>query len=489
LNFQTSFLDGSNIYGSDNVTASLLRERSGGLLKYSVESSSGLELLPIANTSAMLELMDKPDKFNGTLFFAGDPRANSHPALQALHTLFLREHNRKARFIQKNTPSLSDEDIFQLARTWVISLIQKITFTEYLYLLLGKSMPKYTGYDPKADPSIDALFAGAAFRFFHSSMSDQIVLLNPQGLNQPLGHISMADAFYRTNIIQGRYGMDSLFRGLTAQKAQNVDPIFVKDLRKNYPEAPYNLAVLDIIQSRQFGLPSYSQCRVMYNLTAPKLFQNVSANVAVQEILSNLYKNVTKIDAFVGGLSESFEESTPGQVGPLFATVIYHQFMRTRKADRFWYERDGVLSDEDLKEIDTWSLSKLVQANTKISKYPLNPFLYYSGSFLPDNINPPIATFQPWSDFKIQWTALDSMKSIFKFTLCTNYPGWVGIGFNKKAETMVGYHINLTQITHNNGNKNRRRMGRQRVLCKCITSCSKIDTPLCDSPNVGNGSE
>ena len=45
MNAITAFIDGSNIYGSDDVTAALVRQGSGGQLAYT-STSSGNYLLP-----------------------------------------------------------------------------------------------------------------------------------------------------------------------------------------------------------------------------------------------------------------------------------------------------------------------------------------------------------------------------------------------------------------------------------------------------------
>ena len=69
-----------------------------------------------------------------------------HPVLLALHSLFLREHNRLAGEIAKDDPSLSDEHIYERARQWVIAYLQKICYYEYLPAM-GIKLPLYTGYN------------------------------------------------------------------------------------------------------------------------------------------------------------------------------------------------------------------------------------------------------------------------------------------------------------------------------------------------------
>ena len=72
--------------------------------------------------------------------------------LTSYHTIFMREHNRVCDEVVKNDPSLSDEEIYQAARNYVVALLQKITYKDFLPLLLGSELYRkyigdYEGYD------------------------------------------------------------------------------------------------------------------------------------------------------------------------------------------------------------------------------------------------------------------------------------------------------------------------------------------------------
>jgi len=58
--------------------------------------------------------------------------------LQTYHTILLREHNRLCKVILKKTPFLSDDDIYHAAKNYVTGLIQKITFYDFLPIMIGK---------------------------------------------------------------------------------------------------------------------------------------------------------------------------------------------------------------------------------------------------------------------------------------------------------------------------------------------------------------
>ena len=99
---------------------------------------------------------------------AGDRRAIENPGLASLHTLFLREHNRIASEMNSFEPSWDDEKIFQETRRIVVAELQNIVYNEYLPLVLGENtVPHHveSHYDETVDPSIDNVFATAAYRY------------------------------------------------------------------------------------------------------------------------------------------------------------------------------------------------------------------------------------------------------------------------------------------------------------------------------------
>src|SRR5215208_585982 len=89
MNLITSYIDASNVYGSDAVRAAALRTFEGGRLK---TTAGGL--LPGLNDAGLAN--DDPFHLGGQLFLAGDARSNEQVGLTATHALFVREHNRLA---------------------------------------------------------------------------------------------------------------------------------------------------------------------------------------------------------------------------------------------------------------------------------------------------------------------------------------------------------------------------------------------------------
>ena len=102
MNGITAFIDGSNVYGSDQTTANELRTGSQGLLK--VTQIGSHEMLPLTHD----------DEKNQDVATAGDVRAREMNGLAAMHTLFVREHNRLARELRALRPDWNDETLYQV---------------------------------------------------------------------------------------------------------------------------------------------------------------------------------------------------------------------------------------------------------------------------------------------------------------------------------------------------------------------------------------
>ena len=119
FNALTAFIDGSNIYGSDEETATRLRLLSGGAMRTHV-------LGPVLPTREQAGFESDGERHHAQDLVAGDVRALEQPGLAAMHTLFLNEHNRLANLIQKFSTGLTDQEIYQVARRVVGAELQNI---------------------------------------------------------------------------------------------------------------------------------------------------------------------------------------------------------------------------------------------------------------------------------------------------------------------------------------------------------------------------
>lgn len=365
LNQITAFIDGSNVYGSDGERADALRTFEGGRLK----TSEG-ELLPFNEDG--LENAGGP---SSDLFLAGDVRANEQAGLTAMHTLWVREHNRIADEIAARDPQLSDEQIYQRARAIVIAEMQAITYNEFLPALLGRdALRPYQGYDPTVNPGISNAFSTAAYRFGHSMLSPELLRLDGDGNVIDEGHLALRDAFFNTAALT-ELGIDSLLRGLASQQAQEIDSQLVDDVR-NFLFGPpgsggFDLASLNIQRGRDHGLANFNQIRIEMGLAPIDSFADITSDPALQAALAEAYDgNVDNVDAWVGGLAE--DHYVGASMGETNRAVLIDQFERLRDGDRFWYQR--VFSGRQLEMIENTTLRQVIARNTDIDNLQPNVF-------------------------------------------------------------------------------------------------------------------
>jgi peroxidase len=379
LNFDTAFIDASNVYGSDATRAAALRTFKGGRLK----TSDG-DLLPF-NT----DVLPNAGGPGNNLFLAGDGSANEQIALTCIHTLFMREHNRLCDEIAENNQKLSDEEIYQMARKIVGAFAQVITYNEFLPLLLGQwALPSYHGYDPQVNPGIATEFATAAYRFGHSMLSQNLLLASGSGKSSlipfkifpprmmqadkagNLSSLALQDSFFNPELISGEYDIDSFLKGLALQQAQELDNKVVDAVRNFLFGQPgaggFDLVSLNIQRGRDHGIPDYNSVRKAYKLTPKASFSKVTSNPEVQSQLYQLYPSVDDMDLWVAGLAE---DHVPGAlVGETFRTILIDQFTRLRDGDRFWYQNDPFFTSNPglMKEVASTTLSDILKRNTKV---------------------------------------------------------------------------------------------------------------------------
>ncbi len=365
INEITGFIDASNVYGSSSTREAVLRANDGTGHLLFTDSSVG-HLLPYNTTNfSPNACMNNPDPT--TCFIAGDIRSNEQLGLTAMHTLFLREHNRLADVIRSENPTLTDEQIYQNARAIVGAEVQAITYREFLPVLLGAhGIPPYTGYKPDVDASVRNMFSTAAYRFGHSMLSPQILRLdaNLQPISQ--GNLPLRNAFFNPQELVNGGGIEPLLRGLAHQMAQEVDIYAVDDVR-NFLFGPpgsggLDLPCLNLQRGRDHGLPSYNDARVAMGLPRANTFADISSNHEVQNRLKRAYGSVNKVDMWIGGLAEDHVDG--GLVGKLFRRVLQDQFTRSRDGDAFWYQ--NVFSGSLLDYLNSVTLAQVIHNNTNI---------------------------------------------------------------------------------------------------------------------------
>jgi hypothetical protein len=381
------------IYGSDPVVADALRTHSGGKLKSSAGPDGIIgtqdDLLPYNNHIYFPGISQDPNDpdaafsiandahlvLDDQLFMAGDVRANENIELTAMHTLFLREHNRIASQVANAFPFLSDEAVFQYARATVIGEIQSITFNEFLPALLGSHViPAYAGYDPTINTGIATEFSTGGFRLGHSLLAPDVQFLNPDGTTKyPV--VSLANSFFNPPVLAAN-GADPILKYLASDNAQEIDNKIVPELQ-NFLFGPpgaggFDLASLNIQRGRDHGLSDYNTTRAAYGLPRVSSFAQITSNPLLQAKLQQLYGNVNNIDLWVGMLAEDHVRG--GSVGPLVQRIVAKQFENLRDGDRLWFENQ--YSGTTLNTLENTTLQDIIQRNTVDDDLQNNVFFF-----------------------------------------------------------------------------------------------------------------
>jgi len=371
VNQITAWLDGSNVYGSDDAEAAKLRLLGGGRLR--VTRVQGRDLLPLNPAEC------SDDVRHRYCFSAGDLRCNEQLELTVTHTVWMREHNRIADRLQQLNPDWTDEQLYQEARRIVIGELQHITYTEWLPIILGKSymdqwnmVPGQSGftnrYSKDVNPGITNVFATAAFRFGHSLIAGTIESYNLFG--SKIKSVPLTKSQFAPYDLYDNQTLESFVRGLTTQKSEELDSSFSPELTQNLFKQDgdsfgLDLVSLNIQRGRDHGLAAYNQWRELCGQNKVSSWKMLSQEFPTMNVarLQALYNSVDDVDVFIGGI---LEPPTNGSLlGPTFLCIIGDQFQRIRSGDRLWYEEEtGGLTRDQVDQVKKSSLARVLCDNS-----------------------------------------------------------------------------------------------------------------------------
>ena len=305
MTFESPMIDASTVYG-DYINPQNLRDGTSCKLR----TSEG-NLLPL-----------KDDQFE-----AGDDRNTEHPLLNALHVLWMREHNRLCDVI----PGLDEEQKFWKARQIVIAKIQRITYEEWLPALFGDQIGLLdTVQERGTGVRISAEFATVAYRFGHSMVSNK------------LGQFDLGSLFFNVPLIQAQ-GIEPFLVAAVEEPAQKVDTKVVDGLR-NILFGVEDLITRNLFRARETGSPRYADLAACYGFYA--------------------YPHGHE-DPLLGLLSEPLAQGSSLPIG--IATIVAEQFKRLRKHDPYFYTHtlDPIGGYFDRKVSQT-TIAEVIRKNTHL---------------------------------------------------------------------------------------------------------------------------
>ena len=374
FNAITSFVDASNVYGSTDTDSLNLREQDGtGKLK--------------VNSNSLLPLIMGGRR-------AGDSRALEMPGLAAMHTVFVREHNRICDALRDHPnvdSSWVDEDYFLNARRILIAQMQKIVYDEYLPIVLGSeaisrwnlSINHNTIYNSSTDPTLVNSFGTAAFRFGHTMIQGLINVFRKITDPSKFKQYELGQNFFNlTNYdFENGLGYEMILTGLMRQKAHSFDRFVTEEVTNRLfanampivtggpiPGVGGDLISRNIQRGRDHGLPSYAAFyKHLHNFEDGVMdcWNNKPADISQSnwDLLKNIYYHPHHIDLFVGSLAEYPHNS--GLTGKTFQTIIAQTFRNLKYGDRFFFSHKGNMNLQEYNEIKARTLADIICDNSK----------------------------------------------------------------------------------------------------------------------------
>nr|AIZ68326.1 peroxinectin [Caligus rogercresseyi] len=371
LNQLTHWLDGSQIYGSTEEELEALRSNTNGLLK--VNPTTG-NLPPDTSNSECIQ--------STNCFLAGDSRVNEQLSLVAMHTLFVRQHNKVALVLLRQNPNATDDALFHLTRKIVTAQWQHIVYNEWLPTVLGPTTMQRFGlwtlrrgysndYRSDIDPRITNEFAAAAFRVGHTWIPGSLRTYDVHSA-RPTATRKLRTVFNLPSAINTPGGFDEVTFGMVVQNMEDYDNRITTEVAEHLFEmndVGLDLIAINIQRARDHGIPGYVFYREVCDSHVIETWEDLSPLISHKNIalLKQAYSDVEDIDLFAGMLLEKSNEDSI--IGSTFMCIISDQFVRLKKGDRFFYDLQGQPSSftpDQLNEIRMFSLSRLICDNTNI---------------------------------------------------------------------------------------------------------------------------
>ncbi|KZC13921.1 Peroxidasin [Dufourea novaeangliae] len=323
MNGASSYLDGSDIYGTTDERLHRLRTYIRGRVDVSI-----------------CEVC----------------KSTENKALGTMYTALLSEHNRVAARLAEANELWNDAKLFHEARRIVIAQMQHITLNEYLPSILGEGartdprlMPVASGfyggysssnvggtYDAVALAALRALTSLRKHRMDNATRLEDHVIASANRIRLESGPSSF-DSWLDTDVHFVHVARDHGVPGYVR---------FVADCSGN------NVTVQNFKDLEQFMRPTHGK------------------------LLQSIYSQVEDIDLLVGGILEIPNKGAA--IGPTFECLLKKQFVKIRNSDRFWYENDlppSGVSPAQLAEIRKVSLAGILCANTDIQKIQPKAFI------------------------------------------------------------------------------------------------------------------
>lgn len=384
VNKASSYIDASFVYGNSAVRIAYIRSyepKERGKLACQPDSWGTFPLLnDVRLPYHAYPTDDGKIKDPEKLWRVGDTHAFENPWLLSLNLLFYRYHNYVADNIMKRNKSWSSDRIFETARRWVISVMQKIIMYDWLPLLIGNiSITEYQGYKAHVSSEVTDLFDAAAINYIMTLIPATVHRLESNC--HAVRNIRLCNSYWNSKdvVTDNKHGTSEILHGMTTWLAEADDMVIVDDIRNNFYGplfySRHDAVVLTIMKGRDFGLPDYNTARIEMGLEPldnfddffninPELNETAAGRALVRKMERLHGQAIDTVDIFVGGMMETTSQG-PGE---LFRSILLDQMYRIRDGDRFWFENkhSGLLTEDEIAQIKNISLADILQNVTDI---------------------------------------------------------------------------------------------------------------------------
>ncbi len=402
-NVETHWWDASQVYGSNQVIEDFIRTRAGdghvrlnpeGVVPFDPPNLKVEELLANVEIDASKLDLSKLDIAGVT--------GNWWLGLAMMHTLFMLEHNAICDHLLRAYPGWSDDDLYDHARLINAALIAKIHTVEWTPALLADSVME-TGMPMniwglqgkwlwerfgRLTPNEELSGILGSRLYYHGapySMTEEFVAVyrmhplipddyslrshRDDALIQELRFRELAGKQTHLVLEDPRIAMTDLFYSFgTSNPGAIALHNFPNELRQFVePDGTViDLAAVDILRSRERGVPRYNDFRRLFHLAPAETFEDFSTHVQVVEDLRRIYDKPDDVDLTVG----LYAEDVPP--GFAFSDTAFRVFVlmasRRLKSDRFFtYDyRPEVYTKEGLD----W-ISKTTMKDVLLRHYPV----------------------------------------------------------------------------------------------------------------------
>lgn len=197
---------------------------------------------------------------------------------------------------------MKDEEVYQIARNYVIGLIQHITFDEWLPSMFGRmTFNKFIGdykFDPEANPAIFTELQVGALRVFDSFIPPNIFRFNPNQASK-IGTIKYKDAIENPELIN-RTSIAEYISGATRGMIKTKTVELIDDLRDSFITSELHnqetdLYSINLQRGRDHGVGSLKDIREALGLSPANISQAFIHQPRL-DCLQALYQNPDNID-------------------------------------------------------------------------------------------------------------------------------------------------------------------------------------------------